>query len=74
MRIRIRIHALLNYGQPSYSIRNHLKGQSSEILIPFLDYQYMSKNGTKFSLDCPFKVNRFFLKQQNVKILFYIYI
>jgi hypothetical protein len=38
MRIRMRIHALTELWRPKYWYKKFLKGQSSEILVPFLTY------------------------------------
>jgi hypothetical protein len=46
----------------NFLIRN---GSYSGLAYPYTGTG-MSKNGTKFSLDCPFKVKRFFEKQRNV--------
>ncbi len=38
MRMRMRIHALTELWRPKYWYKKFLKGQSSEILVPFLTY------------------------------------
>ncbi len=40
MRIRMRIHAHTELWRPKYWYKKFLKGQSSEILVPFLTYTY----------------------------------
>jgi hypothetical protein len=38
IRMRMRIHALTELWRPKYCYKKFLKGQSSEILVPFLTY------------------------------------
>jgi hypothetical protein len=38
IRMRMRIHALTELWRPKYWYKKFLKGQSSEILVPFLTY------------------------------------